>query len=157
MASIGFIGAGKMAEALISKLGSPKKIIASDISTKRLSHLKKKYKINTTRNNSEVFAKAEIIILAVKPQNIAHVVAELALLFKGAKQASQLLIISIVAGIPLAYLQKKLPGVPIVRAMPNNPALVGMGVTAVAKGKGLAERNLKKRKQFLKRWEKLWR
>lgn len=144
MASIGFIGAGKMAEALISKLGSPKKIIASDISSKRLSYIKKKYKVKTTRDNCEVFAKAKLIILAVKPQNIRDVICDMRDVRRGA------LFISIVAGIPLKYLQKKLPGVPVVRAMPNNPALVGMGVTAVAKGEGVSRAQLKKAEAVFK-------
>ncbi|MEA3493779.1 MAG: pyrroline-5-carboxylate reductase [Candidatus Margulisiibacteriota bacterium] len=144
MASIGFIGAGKMAEALISKLGSPKKIIASDISPKRLSYLKKKYKIKTTRSNSEVFTKAKIIILAVKPQDMRDVRCDMRDVKRG------VLFISIVAGIPLSYLQKKLPGVPVVRAMPNNPALVGMGVTAVTKGKGVSREQFKKAEAIFK-------
>lgn len=144
MASIGFIGAGKMAEALISKLGSPKKIIASDISSKRLSYLKQKYKIKTTRDNYEVFSSAQVIILAVKPQNIRDVRCDMRDVRRGT------LIVSIAAGIPLSYLQKKFPTIPIVRAMPNNPALVGMGITALAKGKGVSRAQFKKAEAVFK-------
>lgn len=152
MASIGFIGAGKMAEALISKLGSPKKIIASDISSKRLSYLKQKYKIKTTRDNCEVFKKAKIIILAVKPQNIRDVRPLDSA--RGKRDMRDVrrgtLIVSIAAGIPLSYLQKKFPTIPIVRAMPNNPALVGMGITALAKGKGVSRAQFKKAEAVFK-------
>ena len=126
MSKIVFIGAGKMAEAIISRLGSPQNIIASDINRKRLKYLKKKYRIKIAKNNLEAASAADIIILAVKPQNMAKVLAQ----FRTRK-----LVISIAAGIPLAYLQKKLPKARIIRAMPNNPCLVGMGITALAKGK----------------------
>jgi len=139
---IGFIGGGKMAEALISRLGSPRNIIASDVNIKRLNYLKKKYKIKVTKDNLDVFSKADIIILAVKPQSIAKVLNELRT--ESSELRGKKLIISIAAGIPLAYLQKKLPGLPIVRAMPNNPCLIGMGITALAKGKKVSAANYRR-------------
>ncbi|MFH1347645.1 MAG: pyrroline-5-carboxylate reductase [Candidatus Margulisiibacteriota bacterium] len=132
MTRIGFIGGGKMAEALISRLGSPQRIIASDISRKRLNYLKKKYKIKITPDNLDVFA-CDIVILAVKPQNMAGVLMGL----RNAERVTRKrkIIISIAAGVSLKYLQKNLPDCQIIRAMPNNPALVGAGMTALAKGK----------------------
>ena len=108
-----FIGAGKMAEALIARL--PQTIIATDINPQRIKYLKKKYGIKTAKNNLEAFNLAEIVILAVKPQNIAEVAAELALQIKKAKQdldepgrvalpLQNKLIISIAAGISIGYL-----------------------------------------------------
>lgn len=128
MTRIGFIGGGKMAEALISRLGASHKIIASDVSRKRLSYLKKKYRIKTTTDNLDVFSSAEVVILAVKPQIVPEVIDEL-------RVPKEKLLISIAAGITLGSLEKKFPGVPIVRVMPNNPALVGAGITALALGK----------------------
>ena len=129
---IAFIGAGKMAEALIACLDN---VIVADVNKKRLKMLKKKYQLQIAGDNQAAFAAAKIVILAVKPQNISSVVAELALPAKQALQLRNRLIISIAAGIPLKYLEKKLPGIPVVRAMPNNPCLVGEGMTALAKGK----------------------
>jgi pyrroline-5-carboxylate reductase len=130
-----------MAEALISQLKSPPKIIASDINKKRLNYLKKKYRIKVVKNNLEVFDSGDIVILAVKPQNMANVLGK----GLGAKDWGRgKLIISIAAGIPLSYLQKKLPGLPIVRAMPNNPCLVGMGMTALAGGKKVSRAQFNK-------------
>ncbi len=144
MKKIAFIGAGKMAEALISKLEA--KIIVADIKKSRLSYLKKKYKTKIAKNNQAAFELADIVVLAVKPQDIDGVVAKFTLP-KKAKQALQLqpkkIIISIAAGIELAYLQKMLPGFAIVRAMPNNPCLVGMGITALAKGKLVSAQQFK--------------
>lgn len=135
MTTIGFIGAGKMAEAIISRLGSPSNIIASDINKQRLGYLKKKYRIRGAKDNQEVFAKSEIVVLAVKPQDFGQALAGI---------RAQGLIISIAAGIPLSYLQNKFPGMPIVRAMPNNPCLVGQGITALAKGKRVSAGQYKK-------------
>jgi pyrroline-5-carboxylate reductase len=127
-----------MAEALIARSKSPRSIIASDISSKRLAYLRKKYKIRKAKNNLEVFKAAQIIILAVKPQNMAEVL-------RGTRGAGRgTLVISIAAGIPLSYLQEKLPGIPVIRAMPNNPALVGMGMTALARGKKVSRAQYKK-------------
>jgi len=150
---VGFIGAGKMAEALISRLGSPQSIIASDISKKRLSYLKRKYKIKVAKTNLAVFAKAQIVILAVKPETMAEVLRELETqrYSNTATQWQNKLIISIAAGIPLNYLQKKLPGVPIVRAMPNNPCLVGMGITALTKGPKVSNAAFKKARMLFEK------
>ncbi|MFA4906446.1 MAG: pyrroline-5-carboxylate reductase [Candidatus Margulisiibacteriota bacterium] len=130
---IAFIGAGKMAEALISRLGQSAGIIISDINPRRLKLLSSRYKAKIAGSNIEAFRSADVVILAVKPQNFPGVMDEL----RGTK-----LIISIAAGIPLSYLQKKLPGCAVIRAMPNNPALVGHGITALARGKGSGEREM---------------
>ncbi|MDD5382579.1 MAG: pyrroline-5-carboxylate reductase [Candidatus Margulisbacteria bacterium] len=131
---ISFIGAGRMAESLISRLGAPQNIIVSDISKKRLAYLKKKYRVKVAGNNLEAFQAGSVIVLAVKPQNMADVLAEV---------AGQKLVISIAAGIPLSYLQKKLPRCKLIRAMPNNPCLAGHGMTALTKGKGVTRRELR--------------
>lgn len=140
---VGFIGAGKMAEALISHLSASHSILASDKDPKRLQHVKKKYRVKTTSDNLEVFKKANIVILAVKPQNMGEVLGDIRARSlpagrQGTKHRAQdgKIIISIAAGITLAYLQKHLPGYQVIRAMPNNPCLVGMGITALAAGKG---------------------
>jgi pyrroline-5-carboxylate reductase len=127
-----------MAEALISRLYLFQSIIAYDVDNKRLSYLKKKYRLKAARNNWEAFNAAKIIILAVKPQNMAEALDEIGKVENGK------LVISIAAGIPLSYLQKKLPGLAIVRAMPNNPCLVGMGITALARGRSVSPAQYKK-------------
>ena len=143
---IGFIGAGKMAEALISHLAASHSILASDKDPKRLQHVKKKYRVKTTSDNLAVFEKANILILAVKPQNMGEVVGEVNR--KSKIENRKLLIISIAAGITLAYLQKHLPGYQIIRAMPNNPCLVGMGITALAAGKGVGRKEKEKARKI---------
>jgi pyrroline-5-carboxylate reductase len=138
---IGFLGGGKMAEALIAGLGRSSKVIVSDVDPKRLRLLKSKYKVATTNSNAEVFTAADVIVLAVKPQNVAEALEGL----KGTRDEGRRtkLVISIAAGIPISYLQKKLPGCQIIRTMPNNPALVGQGITAIAKGTRVGGRGTK--------------
>lgn len=121
-----------MAEALLAKLKNPARIIVSDTSHIRLDQLQKKYHVQTVRDNLAVFLASDLIILAVKPQQLAEVLAELRVWGNERK-----IVVSIAAGIPISYLQKNLPGCQIIRAMPNNPALVGAGITALARGKGV--------------------
>jgi len=137
---IAFIGAGKMAEALIA-CQTGNSIYASDIDSSRLRYLKKRYKIKVADNNLSAFEQGEIVIIAVKPQQVAEILEEIA--GRGARVAGHKLIISIAAGVPLSYLQKKLPAFPIIRAMPNNPCLVGAGITALAQGKRVDRRQFR--------------
>jgi len=149
MKKIAFIGAGKMAEALIAHLPGVKNIIVSDINKSRLKYLKQKYHVRTIEDNFEAFFAADIIILAVKPQNMAEVITELkAESFKF--HGSYKLLISIAAGISLDYLEKHLAGLAIVRAMPNNPCLVGMGITALSKGKKVAKKQFEEAENIFK-------
>lgn len=143
-----FVGAGKMAEAIIARLEFPQNIVASDVAKKRLEYLKKKYKIKIAKNNLEAFRAGEIVILAIKPQDMAEMLEELRA--ESRELRGQKLIISIAAGISLKYLQKKLPGFAVVRAMPNNPCLVGVGITALAKGKAVGSKAFKKAKEVFR-------
>jgi pyrroline-5-carboxylate reductase len=140
-----------MAEALISRLKSPQSIIASDVAKKRLNYLKRKYKIKISKDNLSAFRFGEIVILAVKPQNIAEVLDEIGMVRGMGYGVRKKLVVSIAAGIPLSYLQKKLPGIPVVRAMPNNPCLVGMGITGLARGKAVSRDLYKKAKEIFER------
>lgn len=142
---IAFIGAGKMAEALIVRLAQSEQIIFSDKDPKRHRYLGENCRVAGVKTNQEAFEAAEIVIFSVKPQHMAEPLDEIK--HHGVRQKNQKLIISIAAGIPLEYLQTKLSGYPVIRAMPNNPCLVGAGITALSKGKrvnqvhfGMAER-----------------
>ncbi len=138
---IAFIGAGAMAEAIIARLKNHS-IMASDVDAKRLNYLQRKYRIKTSLNNSECFNFGELVILAVKPQQMAEVLKELGARDQGLGTGK--LVISIAAGIPISYLSKKLPGYKVIRAMPNNPALIGAGITALAKAKRVKSSQLQK-------------
>lgn len=139
--NIGFLGAGAMAEALIDgllkvRLVATAQIIAYDIRRERLQHLQQVYGLEPVASREELLHKAEVIILAVKPQNIHEVLSGLN--FKGK------LVISIVAGLTLARLARLAGEVPLVRAMPNTPSLVGEGMAALAKNEYVSQADLDK-------------
>ncbi len=132
---LGIIGGGVMGEALLSCLLSkgmyaPDSIMVSDLSHERRQLLTEQYAIHTTHSNREVIAEADTIVLAVKPQVFDSVMRD----FSGATVSEPPLVISILAGVALSRLEKAVPGWPVIRAMPNTPATVGCGMTAIAVG-----------------------
>ncbi|QGP92941.1 Pyrroline-5-carboxylate reductase [Neomoorella glycerini] len=131
--NIGFLGAGAMGEALIrglvqGRVVPPERILAYDIRRERLQELQQTYGLQAVTGREELVRKADIIILAVKPQNVKEALA-------GLEVGKGKLVISIIAGITLAGLATYLGEVPVVRVVPNTPALVGEGMTALAANK----------------------
>ena len=140
---IAFIGSGRMAEAIISgiirnKLFKKSDIFATDKDQKRLKYLSDHFGIKTLNDNIEAVLLADIIVLAVKPQVMNTVLDQI----KSSSQSNHLFI-SIAAGIPIKLLEDKLPGCSVIRTMPNNPCLVGQGITALSKGKNAGSSDLK--------------
>lgn len=128
---IGFIGAGNMAQALISGLvnqGFQEGLIACDPCAETRQKVSAHYGIRTSADNSAALADSDAVILAVKPQIMDQVLASIQPAI-----AAQQLIISIAAGITWAQIHAGLTAQqPIVRAMPNTPALIGAGITGLA-------------------------
>ncbi|WP_299197400.1 pyrroline-5-carboxylate reductase [uncultured Amphritea sp.] len=129
--TLAFIGAGNMARAIIGGLvsnGYPaKKIWACDTQLDKMSDLQQKG-LNTTTDNNEAVAEADIVILAVKPQVLKAVAMEMA----AAVQHHQPLIVSVAAGILCSSLEQWLGGnIALVRCMPNTPALVKQGASGL--------------------------
>ena len=126
---IGFIGGGNMAEALIKGMTSKgmKEIVVSEPREERGNELQRLYGIKTTTSNREVAAICDIIILAVKPQNMEAVLEEIANDITDKK-----MVVSIAAGINLSYLASKLRTELIIRVMPNTPALVQEGMSVMS-------------------------
>lgn len=130
--TIAIIGAGHMGESLLSGLIAsghpPQQLFACDVHEERLSALRARFNIRTSIHNRDGIANASIVLFAVKPQQIKQVMlAERDLLI-----ANQPLIISIAAGVPTKAIQSWLSNeIAIVRAMPNMPALIQTGVTAL--------------------------
>lgn len=130
--SIGFIGGGNMAYSLLSGLlasgHSAEQLWVADINAQARQSLSDNLKVNVTDNNNAVVQAADILVLAVKPQIIKEVAQAIA----PAIQQKNSLIISIAAGISQASLSRWLGGnTAIVRCMPNTPALVLTGATAL--------------------------
>jgi pyrroline-5-carboxylate reductase len=136
--TIGFIGAGNMAETMMGGLiGSdrsrPDHLICSDVRTARLDELSDRYGVQTTMDNKAVIDASDIVIFAVKPQIIGSVLKETADSLDLSK-----LIISIAAGVPLAALEKVLrKELRLIRAMPNVCVAVEAGATAITASAGV--------------------
>lgn len=132
---IGFIGGGNMAEALIrgllrSAFPAASILVAEPVEARR-SHLVQSFGVGTTEDNREAVGASDLVVLAIKPQLTEEVMPGVAAVFSGGK-----LLVSILAGISTAALERYLDGTPrVVRAMPNTPALIGEGATAVCGGR----------------------
>jgi len=129
---IGFIGGGNMASSLISGLiasgHSPEHLWVSDINPDTLKALAQNLKVNTSASNDKVISEVDVVVLAVKPQTLSDVAKAAAAVIKEKKS----LIVSIAAGISQQSLTEWLgDDVAIVRCMPNTPALVLTGATAL--------------------------
>lgn len=129
---IGFIGCGNMAQAMIggivkSELVTKENIMGSNSGEKNLNKTKENYGILTTHNNKEVAAFSDILILAVKPHIYASVIEEIKDIVK-----KETIIVTIAAGITIEFMENSFhKEAKIVRTMPNTPALVGEGMSAI--------------------------
>jgi pyrroline-5-carboxylate reductase len=126
---IAFIGGGNMGEAMLAailkkKLSAPAGISVSDISASRRRYLTGKYGIAVTGSNRAAVRDKDIIVLAVKPQQLLEVLGDL----KGQVKAPQL-VLSIAAGVKIAAISRGLGHEKIVRVMPNTPAQIGFGMS----------------------------
>jgi len=133
--TLGVIGGGIMGEALLSRLIDqgiflPRSIVVSDPQIERLNYLEQTYGVETTPSNARVVSQAQILLLAIKPQMLSSVSEDLA----DRVTSYSPLALSILAGVCLTRLRLCFPGWTIIRAMPNTPATIGAGMTALAAG-----------------------
>jgi pyrroline-5-carboxylate reductase len=133
--TIGFLGGGNMAEALIRGLVKGAEVPADKLGASgpredRLSELAERFGIRTTTSNTELVSHSQVLVLSVKPQIIDTVLTEIT------KQvAADTLVISIAAGVDIDFIEHRLPaGAHVVRAMPNTPALVQAAATGISRG-----------------------
>jgi len=127
---IGFIGGGKMAEAIIKGLNAAKsdwEIHVSDPDPARREHLHDLYSVKSHVNNEQLVELVDVIVLSIKPQMFLSVVEDLTV-------KPDQLVISIAAGITIGFLENAFPQAPVIRVMPNNPALVRAGISAFTLG-----------------------
>ncbi|MHB9034984.1 MAG: pyrroline-5-carboxylate reductase [Anaerolineae bacterium] len=123
------IGGGVMAEAFLAgvlarKLVTPANVVVGEPVAERRNILAKKYEVTVTADNRQAIADADALLLAVKPQTVAAVMADL-----GPVLSPQTLVLSIVAGLPIAAICQHLPARAVVRIMPNTPAQAGEGMS----------------------------
>ncbi len=137
-----FLGAGNMAGALINGLlragAAADRINATYRRAERGAELVKKLGVKTTTDNVAAAKDADIVVLAVKPQAMQKLLTQIAPVIDTKK-----LVISVAAGVPIAAIERKLgAGSRVVRAMPNTPALVGLGATALSGGEHATQEDL---------------
>lgn len=139
---LAFIGGGQMAEALIggvisSGLCSGDRIWATDPVASRLDHLKQKYGIQVSGRNREAVVWGDVVVLAVKPQILETVLNEI-----GA-ELDNALVVSVIAGTPIRRIADACgPKTRVIRTMPNTPAMVHEGMTAMAVGPNVGEEDV---------------
>jgi pyrroline-5-carboxylate reductase len=140
--TIGFIGGGNMAGALVKGMvhagvTPANKIWVSDVKPERLAAIAEAHAVRTTGDNHALVAACDVIVIAVKPQVIHKVLDAIAGDVEGK------LLVSVAAGVPVAAMEARLPaGARVVRSMPNTPATVLAGATAIAPGTHATEADL---------------
>lgn len=140
---IGFIGAGNMAKAMIggivkSSLVDANKVTASDLNENVLENAKKEYGINVTTDSKEVVKNSDIVVVAVKP-NVYDIVLE------GVKDliSDEKIIVTIAAGKTIESIENVIgKDKKVIRTMPNTPALVNEGMSAICKNKNITDEEL---------------
>ncbi|MEM1244706.1 MAG: pyrroline-5-carboxylate reductase [Pseudomonadota bacterium] len=138
--NITFVGIGNMAASLIGGLiqngHTPSLIHASDIDNQRCQLLEDRLGIKTYQDNLAAIENADVVIICVKPNHVKQVLLEL----KSSLSRDKPLILSIAAGVPIAKIQTTLAtDIPIIRCMPNTPALVSSGASALCANKLVTE------------------
>jgi len=148
--NLGFIGTGRMGDALIkgilkAKLTSPTKIYASDIDENKLKYLHSTLGIKVSTDNKKTIKNSDIVIFAVKPQIIKNVVLDVAPLIT----SSNHLLISIAAGVSTNFLESELPNrARLVRVMPNIACTVEASASAICPGSNATTEDLEKVKEI---------
>jgi len=134
MKHLGIVGGGNMGEALLAgilrkRLFAKRQLLVSESLSTRRRYLKKQYAITVTQDNKTLIQKSDIVILAVKPQQMEGVLREVTP-FK-----RRVFVISIAAGVRLSLIERYWGRLPMVRVMPNLAAAVGEAVSVLSKGR----------------------
>ncbi|MEG2774745.1 MAG: pyrroline-5-carboxylate reductase, partial [Acetivibrio sp.] len=141
--NIGFIGGGNMGGAIVggileSKLVARENIMVGDLNTQGLAQLKEKFGISVTKDNLEVTEKADILFLSIKPNVYPKVIEQI----KG-KIKKETVVVSIAAGQTIKAIEEMFgKDIKLVRAMPNTPALIGEGMSALCPNRKVEKEEL---------------
>jgi pyrroline-5-carboxylate reductase len=137
---IAILGCGRIGEALlVGLLGAGwKDIVVTSRTDSRAAELRERHGVDATTDNASAVAQAELVVVAVKPQDIDALLAEV-----GPLLTPEQTVLSIAAAIPTAQVEARVaPGVPVVRAMPNAPSIVHEGMAGICAGAHAGEANL---------------
>ncbi|MCR6689153.1 pyrroline-5-carboxylate reductase [Cellulomonas sp.] len=140
--AVAVLGGGVMGEALVSALlagGWPAdRVEVTERAPERAAQIAERYGVRTGADNAHAVQRADVVLLAVKPNVVPAVLTEVAPALRAGA-----LVVSVAAGVPLATYESALPaGTPVVRVMPNTPAVVGKGASAIAPGADAGEEHL---------------
>ena len=141
-AQVAVLGGGVMGETLLAALlasgWSSQQVEVTEQSVARADDLAGRYAVRTGASNANAAARADVVLIAVKPQVVGSVLDEIAPALRGGT-----VVVSVAAGLPLSFYERRLPtGTPVVRVMPNTPAVVGKGASAIAPGSAASEGHL---------------
>lgn len=147
MTTLAILGAGKMGEALLSGLlragTSPQDVVVTARREERAATLRERYGVEVAGNAAA--AKADTVLVAVKPQDMAALLSEIADVVTPGQ-----LVVSMAAGIPTAFIERRLTdGVPVVRVMSNTPVLVDEAMSAMSAGAHAGEEHLARTEELL--------
>ncbi|AEE45006.1 pyrroline-5-carboxylate reductase [Cellulomonas fimi] len=132
---VAVLGGGVMGEALLSSLltagWATDRVEVTEHASARAEELADRYGVRTGSSNAQAAERADVVLVAVKPNVVGAVLDEVAPVLRAGT-----LVVSVAAGLPLAFYEGRLPdGTPVVRVMPNTPAVVGKGASAIAAGR----------------------
>ncbi|HVF54093.1 MAG TPA: pyrroline-5-carboxylate reductase [Actinomycetota bacterium] len=151
MTKLAVLGAGKMGEALVAGLlasgwSKPEDIVVTARRPGRLEELGERYSVSTSANNAEAASTADVVVLAVKPQDIDALLADISTSVREGQT-----ILSVVAAIPTRFIESRLgSSVAVVRAMPNAPSVVHEGMAGIAPGAHASTQDLDKASEVLR-------
>lgn len=136
---LAFLGTGNMGEAVLAgALASgvaPADVVATVRRPERGRELEDRYGVRTTTDNAAAVAGAHVVVIGVKPKDAAAILAAV-----GSALEPDAVVVSVAAGLPVRFFEERLPaGARVVRAMPNTPAQVGEGVTAITAGASVSD------------------
>ena len=145
MTRIAVIGGGRIGEALISGLlengFATKDLVVAEKFEERREQLARDYSIRVTGSTSDAVEGADVVVVAVKPNDVDAVVTDLAAVDAG--NDDEQILVSLAAGVPTVRYETKLPaGFPVVRVMPNTPMLVGEGASVLSAGRYVKQQHL---------------
>ena len=140
MQRIAIIGGGRIGEALLSGLLSSgwRDIVVTSRREERVAELHERYEVEATTSNPDAVKGAALVVIAVKPQDIEPLLAEI-----GPLVSAEQTVLTVAAAIPTAYIETRIADdVPVVRAMPNSPSTVHEGMAGIAAGAHAGEPQL---------------
>ncbi len=154
--TVAILGAGVMGETLVSGLiragRDPQTLLVSERRSERADELRQRYAVEVV-TNLEAATRADTLVLVVKPQDMPDLLAEIAPVVRAGQ-----LVVSLAAGITTGFIEGRLPeGVPVVRVMPNTPALVDEGMAAISPGVHCDEAHLVEAENLLRSTGKVLR